>query len=279
MFVSLQEFFDNYRIQNGKQPNETTLNRGLMRLKREVRELESVFNIILGNALPTWAVDIYYETDEYVQYGTPTVFYKSLVSQNLGVEPGVTAGWESSWEVINIDFEDIRNLLPSKADVATTLAGYGITDAYTKTEADALHDGLVDNADYPTLGALQGYVELLNSDKTALKDVPVNPLGSLGDKKGDVAMDATWLYICVEDFTDNTSNIWQRIELPNFGPFVQWTHGDLWNADTFYYVGDYVEYDGDTYKALQDDFAAVEPLMYQAADGLTSWSDYWELVV
>lgn len=29
-----------------------------------------------------------------------------------------------------------------KADVATTLSGYGITDAYTKTETDALHDSL-----------------------------------------------------------------------------------------------------------------------------------------
>ena len=35
MFVTLQDFFENYRIKNGQFPNETVMNRGTMRLKRE----------------------------------------------------------------------------------------------------------------------------------------------------------------------------------------------------------------------------------------------------
>ena len=34
MFVTLKEFFDNFRIRNGDKPNETVFNRPLFRLKR-----------------------------------------------------------------------------------------------------------------------------------------------------------------------------------------------------------------------------------------------------
>ena len=222
MFVSLQEFFDNYRIQNGKQPNETTLNKGLMRLKREVRELESVFNIILGNDLPAWSNTIYYEVDEYVQHGS--LFYKSLVPQNLGIEPGVTANWQTKWEHINIDFSDIRNLLPSKANVATTLAGYGITDAYTKTEVQAIRTDLIDGAPggFQTLGEAKTYVDNVIKDKTAIRAIPLTPHGTFGDKKGDVAIDADWVYFCYRDFVDNTFPIWKRLPLPTSGDGVTW---------------------------------------------------------
>ena len=38
-------------------------------------------------------------------------------------------------------------MLDAKADAATTLAGYGIADAYTKTETDGLLDAKADAAD------------------------------------------------------------------------------------------------------------------------------------
>lgn len=41
---------------------------------------------------------------------------------------------------------DIDTLSTSKADKAATLAGYGITDAYTKQEADTLLNGKADKA-------------------------------------------------------------------------------------------------------------------------------------
>jgi hypothetical protein len=221
MFVSLEEFFNNYRIKNGKQPNETVLNRGIMRLKREVRELESVFNIILGNDLPEWNVETYYEVDEYVQTGG--AFYKSLVPQNLAVEPGVTTDWELSWELIQIDFEDIRNLLPQKADVADTLAGYGITDAYNRTEVDQFVSDLIGpEADYQSISELALFHDSLIFAKPNIVEVPPTPFGSIGDKKGDYAIDEDWMYICFLDFLDNTFPIWKRFPLPSESENTTW---------------------------------------------------------
>ena len=51
----------------------------------------------------------------------------------------------------------LETIVDGKADKATTLAGYGITDAYTKTETDGLLDAKADEsalAGYATTGAL-----------------------------------------------------------------------------------------------------------------------------
>lgn len=60
---------------------------------------------------------------------------------------------------------DIANLQSTKADKATTLAGYGITDAYTKTEVDAkvssvyrFRGSVATYADLPTTGQVGGDV-------------------------------------------------------------------------------------------------------------------------
>lgn len=55
----------------------------------------------------------------------------------------------------------------SKADKATTLAGYGITDAYTKTEVDSKVEGLATDAD---LTELEGKVQTNTSNIGALKN-------------------------------------------------------------------------------------------------------------
>ncbi len=54
----------------------------------------------------------------------------------------------------------------SKADKATTLAGYGITDAYTKTEVDSKVEGLATDAD---LTELEGKVQTNTSNISTLK--------------------------------------------------------------------------------------------------------------
>ena len=51
MITSFDEFFSDYRIKNNQAPNETVLNTGLLRLKRELRELKSVLDIVVGNAI------------------------------------------------------------------------------------------------------------------------------------------------------------------------------------------------------------------------------------
>lgn len=58
--------------------------------------------------------------------------------------------------------EEVNTELAKKADVATTLAGYGITDAYTKTKVDEL---LAAKATVSDLNALTTRVDTLETDK------------------------------------------------------------------------------------------------------------------
>lgn len=94
MFVSLEDFFDNYRIKNQQQPNETVLNRGLMRLKRETRELKSLIDILIGNQVTAWSSSKIYEIDEYVSYND--LVYKSRIDRNFNNEPfsADTTNWQ-----------------------------------------------------------------------------------------------------------------------------------------------------------------------------------------
>lgn len=99
MFVTLDDFFENYRIKNQQQPNETVLNRGLMRLKRETRELKSLIDILIGNPLIEWNSSKIYEQDEYVAYSD--LVYKSRVDRNFGNEP--FSADATNWELTTID--------------------------------------------------------------------------------------------------------------------------------------------------------------------------------
>jgi hypothetical protein len=92
MFVSLEDFFNNYRIKNGQIPNEVTLNRGLFRLKREIRELKSMADVAIGNEIETWNSNKFYEKDEYVEFGGK--IFKSNIDGNFNLEPGVSPMWE-----------------------------------------------------------------------------------------------------------------------------------------------------------------------------------------
>lgn len=99
MFVTLEDFFDNYRIKNQQQPNETVLNRGLMRLKRETRELKSLIDILIGNPLIEWNANKIYEADEYVAYNG--LVYKSRVDRNFNNEP--FSADATNWALTTID--------------------------------------------------------------------------------------------------------------------------------------------------------------------------------
>lgn len=63
---------------------------------------------------------------------------------NIAVPTGALASLDKVSEE-NLS-EALAALINGKADKATTLAGYGITDAYTKTEADGLLGGKADKA-------------------------------------------------------------------------------------------------------------------------------------
>lgn len=107
MITTLEEFWKNYRIKNGDIPNETTLNRGQFRIKRELRELHSVAMILSGSELPQWQKDWSYEADEYVYFAGRN--WVSTADGNTGNEPGKSSLWK---EV----------LIPSVSSLASRMA-------------------------------------------------------------------------------------------------------------------------------------------------------------
>jgi hypothetical protein len=62
--------------------------------------------------------------------------------------------------------------------------------------------------------ALDGSSVIFYNPETAVSsyrfEIPANPAGSRGDKKGMVFATATHIYICFADYTDGLSNIWTR---------------------------------------------------------------------
>ena len=108
MFVTLEQFFKDYRIKNGQFPNETVMNRGTFRLKREIRELKTYFDIMQNKPLEDWSPSRVYELDEYVSY--KGFIFKSCIDGNINDEPDV----RSTWERVNLKtFSDIYPKLKS----------------------------------------------------------------------------------------------------------------------------------------------------------------------
>lgn len=97
MFSTLEEFFRDYRVKNGQVPCEVVFNRGPMRLKREIRELKSIQDIIIGNDIPIWNPTTRYEVDEYVYYAGK--IYRSKADSNFNYRPAEN---QNFWEKISI---------------------------------------------------------------------------------------------------------------------------------------------------------------------------------
>lgn len=98
MQTTLNNFYSEYGIRNGQAPNETVLNRGLLRLKREIREIYSILQIIQGKPIEEWNPDKIFELDEYVQYNG--AIYKSILDTNYSMYPD---GSEGAWEAVSFD--------------------------------------------------------------------------------------------------------------------------------------------------------------------------------
>ena len=110
MFSTLEEFFRDYRVKNGQVPCEVVFNRGPMRLKREIRELKSIQDIIIGNDIPIWNPTTRYEVDEYVCYTGK--IYRSKADSNFNYKPTEN---QNFWEKISLTslkelLEKIQNL-------------------------------------------------------------------------------------------------------------------------------------------------------------------------
>ena len=90
-FTTLEQFFEDFRIKNNQQPNETVLNRGLLRLKREIRELKTLIDLIQGKEIEEWNESKIYEIDEYVMYNG--LVFKSNVDTNFDKNPQTSGFW------------------------------------------------------------------------------------------------------------------------------------------------------------------------------------------
>ena len=122
MFSTLEEFFRDYRVKNGQVPCEVVFNRGPMRLKREIRELKSIQDIIIGNDIPIWNPTTRYEVDEYVYYSGK--IYRSKADSNFNYKPTEN---QNFWEKISLTslkelLEKIQNL-ETQASHTTYYAG------------------------------------------------------------------------------------------------------------------------------------------------------------
>lgn len=53
----------------------------------------------------------------------------------------------------------------------------------------------------------------LRDDPLVSVNVPLHSYGKLGDRKGYVAINASYLYVCTASYVDNNTNIWKRIAL------------------------------------------------------------------
>jgi hypothetical protein len=125
----------------------------------------------------------------------------------------------------------IDTLLGDKADTATTLAGYGIIDAYTQTEVDTALSAKDDATDVYTkteidtnlYTATEVDTEITNNNinfvnvglatkQDKFVDEPMTSLGQDGDLAGMIAVGNGYFYRCVANY-DGTSNIWARVAL------------------------------------------------------------------
>lgn len=90
--------------------------------------------------------------------GTEEDFIKSLKGEKGDKgDDGVSGKWGDITGDISSQ-KDLQEALAGKADVATTLGGYGITDAYTKTEIDAKVSRV-----YHYKGTVSAYADLPSS--------------------------------------------------------------------------------------------------------------------
>lgn len=137
MFVTLKEFYDNFKIRNGDKPNETVFNRPLFRLKREIRELKSVLGILTGVELEVWNPSKYYERDEYVIYNSS--FYRSLFDGNVGNDPTLLTAWVEETPVQFYTKPEIDMMLANIAGSSKIHSPYRLVTVdndYTPTPED-----------------------------------------------------------------------------------------------------------------------------------------------
>lgn len=75
--------------------------------------------------------------------------------------------------------------------------------------------GAIDGVNYlyVCIATDQWKIVPLRDDPIVTVSVPTHSYGKLGDRKGYIAIDATYLYVCTATYVNNTTHIWKRIVL------------------------------------------------------------------
>lgn len=89
-----------------------------------------------------------------------------------------------------VDDLDLDRKLGEKADKATTLAGYGINDAYTKTEEDAYRRTLEENVN-SKIGAAEVDTKIADAKEEILGEAAQNASDALEERIGGIPVDTT----------------------------------------------------------------------------------------
>lgn len=165
MFTSFDTFFNNYRIKNNSAPNETVLNSGLLRLKREIRELKSYIDLIVGNNIETYNPEKPYEIDEYVEYRG--YCYKSLIDVNIANTPENSQFWKKFDlpSLKELQLKDSFHYLHFKATEGQTQIELPVTDP-VGTPCVFVEGILLDRSEYYIEGSFINFYKPLLGTET-----------------------------------------------------------------------------------------------------------------
>ena len=165
MFTSFDTFFNNYRIKNNSAPNETVLNSGLLRLKREIRELKSYIDLIVGNEIETYNPEKPYEIDEYVKYRG--YCYKSLIDVNIANTPENSQFWKKFDlpSLKELQLKDSFHYLHFKATEGQTQIELPVTDP-VGTPCVFVEGILLDRSEYYIEGSFINFYKPLHGTET-----------------------------------------------------------------------------------------------------------------
>lgn len=165
MFTSFDTFFNNYRIKNNTAPNETVLNSGLLRLKREIRELKSLIDLITGTEIETYNPEKPYELDEYVKYRG--YCYKSLIDVNISNNPENSQFWKKFDlpSLKELQLKDSFHYLHFKAEKGQTQIELPVTDP-VGTPCVFVEGILADRSEYYIEGSFINFYKPLTGTET-----------------------------------------------------------------------------------------------------------------
>lgn len=93
-------------------------------------------------------------------------------------------------ELLAAATEEARGLITDKADKATTLAGYGITDAYTKTEEDAYRELISQNIN-SKISASEVDDKIDDAKEAILEEAAQNAADALEERIGGIPSETT----------------------------------------------------------------------------------------